>query len=565
MYDTSPLLSAEHAPPPTEAVEALLNELQGVLASIRQAHHELAEAPDPEGPREAELARLLDQRRQLSRELADALVKLLAAGGSVTAQLAGPLTGRVELVASPEPTLEACKPLEIAPQPPEPPLPPEEPVSAPAPTPTPAPAPAPEPAQLTVSEPLATVPSRATLVTPAPASPRSAPNRSQSSRPPSFPPAEPVRTEKPKPRPRKDLRGHLEAIGRPTQVTDAAAAAAMVARLVDATSDLDSWLVFPQDVQQALTGLASSIARHVQDEVHIPLHSATVDTLRAFFPAMTQWSKLYRPGFVPGLSRRFGPERDSWLEDAEHWWWLLSDLTSTGDTTPRAFQPAVREVKPTDRRFSEEDDAEEVDAGEALREVELAAQNPEAELGPVVLRAVEAGVPQRDPRLLRALRPHMQRLSEIPGLKTLKAALRATSEADNPSEASEDAPATAVPDEWPFFWLTEGKRAVIVGGDRRQHAADRIREAFRFANVEWEVKDARRLRALGERVRSKSVELVILLRGFIGHAEQETILDACRTSGIRFVVVDTGYGVNQVKLAIERFGSLPGTSGAEVV
>jgi hypothetical protein len=540
MYDTSSLLDAEHTHLPPEGVDALLSELQGVLSSIRQAHLDLAESPEPEGPREAELARLLEQRRLLSRELADALVRVLAAGGTVTAQPAAPQpVGRVELVAAPVPESE-----------PEPESPgPHDTLAVAAPPPVPAPEPAapvapPEPAQLTVSEPLATVPP------PAPISARPV-NRSPASRPPpSFPPPEPPR-EKPKPRPRKELRGHLEAIGRPSQVTDSASAAAMVARLVDATSDLDSWLVFPQDVQQALTGLASSIARHVQDEVHIPLHSATVDTLRAFFPAMTQWSKLYRPGFVPGLSRRFGPERDSWLEDAEHWWWLLSDLaTPSGELAQRSPQPAVREVKPTDRRFVEEDEAEEIDAGEALREVELAAQNPGAELAPVVLRAVEAGVPQRDPRLLRALRPHVQRLNEIPGLKTLKAALRATSDTDTTSEASEDYQPTQVPDDWPFFWLTENKRAVIVGGDRRQHAADRIREAFRFSNVEWEVKDARRLRALGERVRARSME---------------TILDACRTSGIRFVVVDTGYGVNQVKLAIERFGSLPGNSGAEAV
>ncbi|MEZ4238864.1 MAG: hypothetical protein R3F59_22470 [Myxococcota bacterium] len=74
--------------------------------------------------------------------------------------------------------------------------------------------------------------------------------------------------------------------------------------------------------------------------------------------------------------------------------------------------------------------------------------------------------------------------------------------------------------------------------------------------MEWELKEPRRLKGLAERVRSRSVDFVIVLRAFIGHAEQETVLDACRAADVPFVIVDSGYGVNQVKLAIERFCNL---------
>jgi hypothetical protein len=525
------------APPPgpSEAIPELLSEIRELLEEIRTACRDLADFPDPEGPRERRLQQLTERRRELASRLGSAVVSLVAGGGSLTVEPGPQVTLPEPRIAPPsadlhpetptpstEATIEA--PTVEATPPPETPTPAPEPVrTAPPPAPEPKPRPPPRPA------PVATPPA------PRPVAPRP-------------------------PRPPRDLRGHLDAIGRPAEVTDAKVAAEVVGRLVEASVDLDSWLVFPPETQQALTGLVSSIARHVQDELSFPLTPETQEQLRGFFPTMSYWSKLYRPGFVPGLSRKFGPEHDSWLEDAESWWRHLTDLAtpaSAQDLVQRAIQAPSRPRTVYRPSLYDEDDSDEVDPAEALRDLEKAAGDPTADLGPVLLRAVAAGVPQRDPRLLRALRPHRERVYELPGLKTLKTALRTMSDGADPVEDStgggEVAP--AVPDDWPFLGITRGKRAVIVGGDRRPQAADRIKDAFRFDSVEWEVKDARRLRGLGERVRSGSIDLVILLRAFIGHGEQELVLDACRAADVRWVMVDTGYGVSQVRRAIERFGA----------
>jgi hypothetical protein len=195
-----------------------------------------------------------------------------------------------------------------------------------------------------------------------------------------------------------------------------------------------------------------------------------------------------------------------------------------------------------------------MEAARALAEVERAAQDPGAELGSKVLAAVDAGIGQRHPRLLLALRGQLHRLADVPGLKTLKTALKSASRPDPvEEELLEEASTLDLPSNWPHLAMTEGKRAVVVGGDPRPAAAERMRAAFRFARVDWEAKDARRLQGLAERVRGGSIDLVLLLRAFVGHAEAATVIEACRGGGVPFVIIDTGYGVSQVRLALERF------------
>jgi hypothetical protein len=104
---------------------------------------------------------------------------------------------------------------------------------------------------------------------------------------------------------------------------------ALLERLLLAGSTPDHWLPFPSEVQQGLMGLISALARHVQDEVSYPLPSSATDALGALFSTLTHWSRQHRPGFVPGLSRRFGPTHGSWIADADAWWRTLSQQVAT--------------------------------------------------------------------------------------------------------------------------------------------------------------------------------------------------------------------------------------------
>lgn len=520
---------------PSPTIDDHVREIGTLIEAIRQLHVELSDRPLGDRAREADLLDLLRRRDASLRELGEAVY----AFSTTTGRVPYPPEPPVPVVADPVPA-----PV-VAPVPePEPPAAvaaaPEAAVEAP-PQPILAPPVAREPDRSPPAEPsrasVDPAPIRAPRV-PTGKTPAPAPNRSPAPAPP--------RPSRPRP---TDLRGHLEFVGKPLAVTDTDAAVELVGRLAAAAADLDAWLTFPTETQRALIGLVSSLARHLQDEVDL-LVGAPADTLRGLFPTLTHWSKLYQPGFVPGLSRRFGPESSSWIGDAERWWAVLSTTGRPGGSPDPIRALPARTPSPAPR-------VEDIDPVEALRDLDRAVADPASDLSAALQRVVDSGVPQRDQRLVRCLLPHIARVSEVRGFKTLKSALKeAGAPDDDVDDEVDDARGTVVPEDWPYFAFTVGKRAVIVGGDPRQSAADRIREAFRFATVGWEVKDARRLQGLSERVRGGSTDVVILLRAFIGHSEQGTILEACRSADVPFVVVDTGYGVNQVRRAIERFADV---------
>lgn len=432
---------------------------------MQDALRALVAAPDPQGAGEIELHRRLAYRDELARRVGPAVLRLLADGGNLRIE---PPRG-----AEPEPEPEPATEL------PEPP-----------------------PVEVRPAAP----PDLSALVG------RGLGPRWDTPEPPDVP--------------RKSLRAVLDEIGRPTRAVDATAAEGLVEGILTAIREIEAWTTFPSATQRALLGLASSVARHVQDEAPAVLSASTGESLRAVFSTLTRWSKDHRPGFVPGLSRNNEPDDGSWYADASSWWATLDELAGPDRSTT---------------------------ADEALAALELAARaGTPVDLSAAILAAVDAGVSQGDGRLLRLLGTHLDVVATLPGCKTLKAALRAAS---RPETALDDPGPSepAVPSDWPLFELTSGKRAVVLGGDRRAEAAERIREEFRFVSVAWESTDPRRIQALAHRIRSKSSDLVILLRAFIGHPEQAAILEACRESGVRFVVVDSGYGVTQVKLAIERY------------
>jgi hypothetical protein len=500
------------ASPEAEVVRAV-DELALKVEAVRLALEAAARHAEPFSSDERTLRRLLDERDEASMAVGRAVARLLASGGTIEPRRLPPL--------APVPETDPDEIVTVADVVPEP--------TPPAKL-EPAPQPTPEPTQARGEPALA--------VTPAPVAEPPPPPKPEPPPAPKGPPA-PAATlvallqkglgpswEAPPARDRKSVAGLLEQIGRPTRVRDAETARRVTDHVAYLTNDLDSWLRYPQSTQQALVGLLSSLARHVQDES--PADTSD-PTLKSVFSRLSRWSKLYRPGFVPGLSRNNPPNHGSWLADAEHWWNVLSEDAA----------PAAAPASPSDGAFRR-------------LEEQVAAEPDPASLARAVQEAVDAGVSQSDPRLVKLLLPRAEDLALARGLKTLKSGLRAQARVPLEEEETLDRP-FPIPEDWPFRPLTVEKRAVVLGGDRRPMAADRMRETFGFATCEWEETDPRRVGSLADRVRSGGIDLVILLRRFLGHSELEVVSNACRDSGVPFCVVDTGYGVTQVRLAIERY------------
>lgn len=329
----------------------------------------------------------------------------------------------------------------------------------------------------------------------------------------------------------KVLRRLFRTLDKPGKIKTQGAATRGVEALTRAVASADTWLELPRAWQKMILGMLSSMARYIQDECRQTLNEPHSSDLRTLFSTMTHWSGVHRPGFVPGLSRHNTPEfAETWLEEATHWWKALhAELEGpegVGKTSP---ETALSELAEDLQGISDSDS-----------------------LSRSIQAVLDTGLSQSDRRLVQMLLPHQEMCRGIRGLKTLKTALRTAVkvESEEPRDEDEDEASLSVPEE--LLALTRGKVAALAGGDPRQHAIRRIRDTFEFSEVMWEPTEKRRTQALQARIKSGSVDVLFVLRRFIGHTDFSDLCNLGAEVGITVCMIDHGYGVTQLGLALEK-------------
>lgn len=106
---------------------------------------------------------------------------------------------------------------------------------------------------------------------------------------------------------------------------------------------------------------------------------------------------------------------------------------------------------------------------------------------------------------------------------------------------------------WPLWSLVRGRRALVVGGDPREPNRKRLEALFELGSLEWpEIDGPRKVDAIVARIKRRTVDLVVVLRGFVDHKQSEPIVAAAKESGIAWAMAD-GYGATSIKLALERY------------
>ncbi|MCB9638451.1 MAG: hypothetical protein H6727_06025 [Myxococcales bacterium] len=96
--------------------------------------------------------------------------------------------------------------------------------------------------------------------------------------------------------------------------------------------------------------------------------------------------------------------------------------------------------------------------------------------------------------------------------------------------------------------LVRERHAVIIGGDEREQARERLETMLQLKNLEWiprEGGNPRVLDRLEERIASGKVTLVLLLIRFIGH-DTSRIIQACKRANALWVPIDHGYGESRI-------------------
>lgn len=99
--------------------------------------------------------------------------------------------------------------------------------------------------------------------------------------------------------------------------------------------------------------------------------------------------------------------------------------------------------------------------------------------------------------------------------------------------------------------LLKGSSVVVVGGERRPDAVDRLKEAFELDHVEWmalsEHGSAASLRAPISR---RHTSLVIVLTKLTGHLHAEEARTYAREAGVPMVTMPAGYNPEQVAVQV---------------
>ncbi len=313
-----------------------------------------------------------------------------------------------------------------------------------------------------------------------------------------------------------------------------------------AVQHADDWLRYPRPVQQALVGLIATRLRSLQDERHV-----TGFRVNACFSMLTRFSKTHEPGFVFGLARDHRPAHGSWSEDADRW-----------SETLAGFLPVEESHAPSRGKLLAE-------LERVVDELQIAPDFARSAVRQQAVRKVrdvlEGGVRSNDPGLVRLAAPLHDHL-EGREFRTLRRAIRDAVYADGGTNQDDmgDDDAAGLGPSWPWWSLTAGRQAVMVGGDPREPNRRRIEAAFGFSELTWldTLDKPRALEALRDRILRHGVDFVIVLGGFVGHNYDDVLLPACRDAGVPFAHVDHGYGVTRIRLAIERFTEARGSDAA---
>lgn len=142
--------------------------------------------------------------------------------------------------------------------------------------------------------------------------------------------------------------------------------------------------------------------------------------------------------------------------------------------------------------------------------------------------------------------------------------------APKPREGGASTPAAReleVPARWPWLAYTRGKRVVLIGGDSRPRCRERLKADLRCRELEWIEQrsggGSRALQRCSQRIHHGTIDLLIILKRFVGHDITPHIVTPAKACDVRMVWVERGYGIAQIRQAAERHLPRPASGRGE--
>jgi hypothetical protein len=271
-------------------------------------------------------------------------------------------------------------------------------------------------------------------------------------------------------------------------------------------------------------------------------------TLQRIFPRLVGISKQYEPGYIEAFRQGFNTDWDAYVADAEEQFRRATEHAHQ----KRQVEHRRREQQARDADRQRQARDEGVMALEHLKAVIARYNLPEEGLDEFhgALATAVAGLGVTDPELLELVAPWRDLLTGSDFRALRKHLDRAREEEDR------DASQQALKDEFAdLIALTRGRKALMIGGSAREDMRRTLERIFEFEELDWENFEGKRpafLDSLEQRVGNRSLDLVLILKEFIGHEVPNRLRPACEAAGVPCLMIEHGYGPAQVAETLRR-------------
>lgn len=304
------------------------------------------------------------------------------------------------------------------------------------------------------------------------------------------------------------------------------------------------------DPKEQLAQLTIWIGRYRRLQAMDPAQFGDDDqlTLQRIFPRLVGLSKQYEPGYIEAFRQGFNTDWDAYVAEAEE---QFRRATEHAHQKRQAEQRRrEQQARDADRQRQAREDAQS--SMEELKSIIYKYHLPDEgveQFQEAVLRVI-AGYGVSDPELLEIVAPYRDLLTGG-DFRALRKHLDRSRQED--AKDREDA---ALKEEYAdVLALTRGRRALIIGGSAREDMRRTLERLFEFEELDWENYEGNRpafLDSLEQRVRNRGVDLLLLLKSFIGHHVPERLRPVSEQAGIPCLMVEHGYGPAQVGETLRR-------------
>ncbi|GAC1450218.1 MAG: hypothetical protein NVSMB9_34510 [Isosphaeraceae bacterium] len=268
------------------------------------------------------------------------------------------------------------------------------------------------------------------------------------------------------------------------------------------------------------------------------------------FHQLKNLSKQHEPGYIEAFRQDFHTDWAAYVADAQEQ--LLSAAQATRLSRDREHQRGESQARDLERQVQSREAGRA--ALSALKALMTRTHLPDEGLDAFLesLKQVVNGLGASDPELLELVLPFREHVNGGNGLRALRRNLDRLRQEASLRDGEADPLRAQFED---LLAFTQGRRALMVGGSVREDVRRTLQRLFDFDRLDWEpYEDAKpaALDSLEQRVRNHGVDLVLLLKNFIGHHVTERLRPLCQQNEIPCLMVDHGYGPSQVGEALRR-------------